>query len=304
MPYIATSLRAVDLAGLDWLEVIDPAVCLGRVRHALFDFDGTISVIRRGWETIMIPMMVEMICEGHPEAITPELEAEVVDYVDRSTGILTIKQMEWLEEAVRRYGIATAPASARAYKRIYNERLLGPVRERLRTLEGTPAAGHQEAARQEAEGRASLMIAGAREFLHGLRDAGATLYLASGTDHEYVVEEATALGVAPLFGPHIYGARDVADTEEQATYTKARVIQDILETYHLQGEELLVVGDGPVEIRHARARGAVALGVAADEDRRQGLNPRKRRRLLDAGASLIVTDFLHYDALLGYLLPE
>ena len=87
------------------LEVVNPAIRLGQVRHALFDFDGTISVIRQGWEQIMIPLMVEMICDGAPPP--PGLEAEVADYVDRSTGILTIKQMRWLEEAVQRYGLAS-----------------------------------------------------------------------------------------------------------------------------------------------------------------------------------------------------
>lgn len=273
---------AADLPPLDWLEVANPSVRLGRVRHALFDFDGTISVIRRGWENIMIPMMVEMICDGHPP--TPEIEAEVADYVDRSTGILTIKQMQWLEEAVRRYGFAREPKTAREYKRIYNERLLRPVRARIAQMDSSQAA------------RDTLMIAGARHFLRGLHARGVTLYLASGTDHEYVVAEATALGVTNFFGDHIYGARD-----DTAAYTKARIIEHILDHYDLHGSELLVVGDGPVEIRHARERGAVALGLAADENRRRGLNPRKRRRLLDAGADLIITDFRHDEELLTYL---
>ena len=275
-------LTAADLPSLRWLEVVNPAVRLGRVCHALFDFDGTISVIRRGWETIMITMMVEMICDGcQPRA---EIEAEVAEYVDRSTGILTIKQMRWLEEAVRRSGLARAPGTAREYKRIYTERLLRPVRERMSRM------GTSEAARD------GLMIAGARAFVHGLRDRGVALYLASGTDHIYVLEEATALGLAELFGERIYGARE--DTE---ACTKERIIQRILHDHDLRGEELLVVGDGPVEIRHAQERGAIALGVAADEDRRQGLNPAKRQRLMAAGADLIVTDFLHSDELARYL---
>lgn len=273
------TFSAADLPPLDWLEVVNPTAPLGQVRHALFDFDGTISVIRRGWDAIMIPMMVEMICDGHPP--TPAIEAEVAAFVDRSTGILTIKQMEWLEETVRRYGFARHPQTAREYKRLYNERLLGPVRERIRHIECDAAANSQAA-------RDALMIAGARDFLVGLREAGVTLYLASGTDHEYVIAEATALGIAALFGERIYGARD--DTE---AYTKERIIEHILDRHNLHGAELLVVGDGPVEIRHARERGALALGVAADEEQRQGLDPRKRRRLLDAGADLMVTDFLH-----------
>lgn len=276
------TMTAAELPPLDWLEVVHASVPMGRVRHALFDFDGTISVIRRGWETIMIPMMVEMICEEHPP--TPEIEAEVADYVDRSTGILTIRQMEWLEKAVQQYGFANVRRTAREYKQIYNERLLHPVRQRIARMDGNQAA------------RDRLMIAGARDFLQGLRERGVTLYLASGTDHQYVVEEAAALGVIDFFDDHIYGARD-----DTAAYTKERIIQHILDRDDLHGSELLVVGDGPVEIRHARERGAVALGLAADEDRRQGLNPRKRRRLLDAGADLIVTDFLHHDALCRFL---
>jgi phosphoglycolate phosphatase len=281
---------AADLPTLPWLEVVNPPARLGRVRHALFDFDGTISVIRQGWENIMIPLMVEMICDAHPP--TPEIESEVAEYVDHSTGILTIKQMQWLEEAVHRYGLARAPKSAREYKRIYNERLLRPVRQRLSQMDGSRDPGEG----QRAEGRDRLMIAGARDFLQALYERGVTLYLASGTDHVYVLQEATALDVQGFFGEHIYGARD--DTE---AFTKERIIQRILDDHRLRGEELLVVGDGPVEIRHAKARGALALGVAADEEQRQGLSPRKRQRLLAAGADLIVTDLTHYDELVNYL---
>jgi phosphoglycolate phosphatase len=278
----ARLIVAADLPPLPWLEVVNPCVRLGRVRHALFDFDGTISVIRRGWENVMVPLMVEMICGDHPP--TPEIEAEVADYVDRSTGILTIKQMQWLEEAVGRYGLVRAPKTAREYKQIYNERLLHPVRQRLSQMDGSPAA------------RDALMIAGARGFLRDLYCRGVTLYLASGTDHIYVLEEAATLGVTGFFGEHIYGAQD--DSE---AYTKERIVQRILDDHGLSGEELLVVGDGPVEVRNAKARGALALGVAADEEWRQGLNPRKRQRLLSAGVDLLVTDLTHHDDLVRLL---
>ena len=132
------SITAAGLSHLPWLEVVDPSVHVGSVRHAVFDFDGTISVIRQGWEHVMIPLMVEMICSGHPP--DPSIEAEVAEYVDRSTGILTIKQMRWLEEAVVRYGMASSPRTAREYKRIYNERLLRPVRQRMRQMDGTETA--------------------------------------------------------------------------------------------------------------------------------------------------------------------
>jgi len=276
---------AGDLSPLPWLEVVNPSIRLRCVRHALFDFDGTVSVIRRGWENIMIPMMVEMICDGHPS--TPEIEAEVAEYVDRSTGILTIKQMEWLEEAVHRFGLARSVKTAREYKRIYNERLLNPVHRRVSQIDGTLTSRDQ------------FMVEGARAFLQGLYEDGVTLYLVSGTDNPYVLEEAEVLGITQYFGNRIYGALD--DTEAN---TKEKIIQRILEDHNLRGEELIVVGDGPVEVYNAKDRDAVTLGVAVDEDKRFGLNPRKRLRLLAAGADLIVTDFLHHQELLEYLVSS
>ncbi len=268
------------------VEILNSAVSLGHVRHALFDFDGTISTIRQGWEGIMRPLMVEMICEGAEVSAERRaaIEAEVAEYVDRSTGILTIRQMEWLEEAVRRHGLARRPRTAREYKAIYNERLLHPVRERLGRL-----------ARGEI-GPDDLMIAGARRFLEALAERGVTLYLASGSDHIYVVEEAGALGIAPLFAGGIYGALD-----ETEAHDKARIIQRILDEHGLRGAELLVVGDGPVEMHEAKARGALALGVASDEVRRHGWNERKRQRLIKAGADLLIPDFIQADKLIRLL---
>ena len=39
------------------------------IRYALFDFDGTISLIRQGWQDIMIPYFVE----GYPHRQTDHL---------------------------------------------------------------------------------------------------------------------------------------------------------------------------------------------------------------------------------------
>ena len=278
-------IRTVTLTGSPpdhGLEILHPNVRTGRTRCALFDFDGTISVIRRGWERIMISLMIEMISDGN--SIPLNIESVVEEYVDHSTGILTIKQMQWLEEAVRRYGRSRRVLTASEYKQIYNERLLRPVRMRLNGINGVPVSAD------------SLMIAGARDFLEKLARRGVRLFLASGTDQEYVQQEAAALGVAGFFGGHIYGAR--GDSEEDS---KELVIERILQENHLAGDELLVVGDGPVEIRFARQVGAVALGVAADEDTRQTLSPRKRARLVEAGADLLVTNFLQAAALVDLL---
>src|SRR5260221_394655 len=41
------------------IEVIRSDFPRGKTRAALFDFDGTLSLIREGWPDVMIPMMVE-----------------------------------------------------------------------------------------------------------------------------------------------------------------------------------------------------------------------------------------------------
>ncbi|HJW83278.1 MAG TPA: hypothetical protein VJ754_03140 [Anaerolineae bacterium] len=43
------------------IEIIRPDLPRGHLRSALFDFDGTLSLIREGWQGVMIPMMVEIL---------------------------------------------------------------------------------------------------------------------------------------------------------------------------------------------------------------------------------------------------
>jgi len=268
------------------IEILSTRAILGRFRHALFDFDGTLSVIREGWERVMAPLMVEMIAgeEGDPDG---SIRREVEQYVNESTGIQTIRQMDWLARTVAARRGPDKALSPEQYKALYNERLMVPVRERLSRL----ARG--EVTREE------LMVCGAEDFLRRLCGRGLTLYVASGTDVEDVRNESAALGLVPCFGGGIFGA--VGASREES---KARVMRDILDTHQLEGPELLVVGDGPVEIREGKARGAVAVGVASDDVRRHGLNPAKRDRLLRAGADLIIPDFTVAGELLGLLFPS
>ncbi len=267
------------------VEVISPEAACGRFRHALFDFDGTISVIREGWERVMAPLMVEMIA-GEAGDADGSIRREVERYVDQSTGLQTILQMDWLAQTVATRRGPGQALSAEQYKAIYNERLLRHIAQRLAGVESgrTP--------------REEMMLAGAEEFLRALSVRGITLYVASGTDVGDVRREAAALGVARYFGGGICGAVGAS-----RACSKAAVIRDILETHRLAGPELLIVGDGPVEIREGKARGAITVGVASDEVRRRGLNPRKRERLLAAGADMIIPDFAACEALLALLFP-
>ena len=266
----------LDLNAQPWIKVLNPDIGprLGRVRHALFDFDGTLSVLRQGWEPVMEAVMIASICPG--QAPEPELVREIRAYIDASTGQLTILQMRWLADAVRRYGHVPDPLTSSGYKKRYLEALMVSVSQRLERLESGQAAAQE------------YVLAGALAFLQGLAAREVRMYLASGSDHPDVLREASALGLAPYLSGGVYGALDASEAN-----AKEKIIQRILEEHHLAGNELVVIGDGPVEIIEARARGAVALGVASDEVARSGWNPQKIDRLSRSGADFLVADFSH-----------
>ncbi len=253
------------------IEILNPERIPKRtVKAAVFDFDGTISTLRCGWEQVMKPLMLEYIYAGK---ITPETEKAVDDYIDASTGIQTIYQMEWLKGQADKSGNSDPSHDAWWYKDRYNERLMEQVNARLLKLE----SGEERAE--------NFLIKGAKEFLKALKAAGVELYLASGTDDRDVHREAAALGVADYFS-QIKGA-----PERKADCSKEAVLKDIIETRGLLGEELLVVGDGKVEIALGAQRGAFTIGTATDEQALFGVNPVKRERLLQAGADAIIGDF-------------
>lgn len=255
----------------------------GNIRHVVFDFDGTISLIRDGWQNVMVPMMVEFLQTETDTTETPEqLEALVVEFVDRLTGKQTIYQMMQLGEEIAKRG--GTPREPLAYKDAYNRRLLPVVEERIAGL----AAGKLSAE--------PLRVPMSLEFLQSLREMGINCYLASGTDVEFVKNEAELLGVASSFDGGIFGA-----LREYKKFSKAMVIQKILTDFSLSGDELLIIGDGYVEIENAKAVGAIAVGVASVEDNRYNMNADKRERLIRAGADIIIPDFREGTQLLSYL---
>jgi rfaE bifunctional protein kinase chain/domain len=281
--------KARYLEGSD-IELCEEAIPFGRIKHAVFDADGTVSTLRQGWEQVMAPVMIEAVLgEQYRTAdvsVYEKVRRRVLEYIDQSTGIQTILQMEALVEIVREFGFVPADKvlDKFGYKDIYNRALMEVVNQRIARFE----RGQLDVS--------DFTVKGAVDFLAALRNRGVTLYLASGTDREDVVRESHVLGYAEFFNGGIYGA--VGDVTE---YSKRMVIDRIMTENHLSGPELAVVGDGPVEMRECRKRGGIAVGIASDEVRRYGLNPEKRTRLIKAGAQVVVPDFSRWHDLLDLL---
>src|SRR5437588_1951671 len=279
------SLESLPMSFDEEIEILNNAIPRGRFRSVLFDFDGTLSLIREGWPQVMIPMMVEVLRATGTSESEGELTAAVEDFVMRLNGKQTIYQMIQLAEEVRRRG--SLPREPLAYKHRYHDLLMQRISTRLAALETGAATA------------ADWTVAGSHALLENLCRRGLTLYLASGTDLKYVRREVELLGLAPYFGERVYGALD-----DYQNFSKRMIIERILLDHNLRGEELLGFGDGFVEIEEVKRAGGVAVAVASDEVRRCGVNSWKRNRLVQAGADIVIPEYRRQDLLVQFLFAD
>ncbi len=266
------------------IEIINDEIRRGRIRHALFDFDGTISLIRQGWQDVMVPMMVDVLEETGTDESREELAAIAREFVDRLTGKQTIYQMIELADQVRERG--GEPLDPLEYKHRYLDLLWEEIEHRVNGLK----SGEIDPV--------SMRVPGSLAILQNLRERGIVCYLASGTDQPYVIDEAEALGVSDYF-EGIYGALD-----DYENFSKAMVIEMIIDEHHLHGPELVGFGDGYVEIQNVADVGGIAIGVATDEEHREGVDAWKRDRLIVAGADAIIPEFREHERLVTWLCDE
>jgi phosphoglycolate phosphatase len=251
-------------------------------RVALFDFDGTLSLIRSGWMDVMVPMMVEILADLKTRETEEQLRAVIEDFVWRLTGKETIYQMIALAEAIEARG--GKPVEPLVYKKMYLNRLWQKIEGRIEALR----KGHADPEQ--------YLVPGARALLEDLKTRGLTMYLASGTDEIYMKEEARLLGITDYFGGGVYGALD-----DYKSFSKAILIQRILSTADFTGHQILVFGDGYVEIEEVKNVGGVAVGVASEEPDCTRVDQWKRERLIGVGADYIVPNFLCREELVSSL---
>jgi phosphoglycolate phosphatase len=261
-------------------------VSRGPIGAVLFDFDGTLSLIREGWQEVMISMMIEVLQPLSLDQPQDELRTSIRDYVTRLTGKQTIYQMIRLAEEVKaRGGVPEDPVT---YKHRYHHLLDRRIKDRIEGLQTGRYAPE------------AWLVNGSMEILEELSRRRVPVYLASGTDEVFVRQEARLLGLTRFFGERIYGALD-----QYRLFSKRAVIDRVLSQCSLGGSRLVAFGDGYVEIENTKEVGGTAVGVASEERVRSGVvDEWKRRRLLAAGADLIVPDFSQATLLVSYLMGE
>jgi phosphoglycolate phosphatase-like HAD superfamily hydrolase len=233
----------------------------------MFDFDGTLGLVRAGWQPLMLEMMMETL--GGLSADRDALWAEAEAYVARFTGKDTVHQMQAFADHVRSLG--GTPRSAIEYKTEFIERIDLTRNARLAAL------------REGAIGTDDLMVPGSRALLERLTDEGIRVYLASGTAHEVIQFESELLGIDRYF-VEIHGSAP-------GRLGKRALLESLVES-GIPPEEIVTFGDGQVEIEDTKAVGGVAVGVASDEPDCIRVDVKKREWLARAGADYIIPNFL------------
>ncbi len=265
------------------LEIVNPNFRRGPFTAAVFDFDGTLSLIREGWSGIMADLGLELLREQNlveePEETARHFLEEAVL---RLSGKPSIYQMRRLAEEVQTRG--GQPGDPEKYLHEFTRRLFAISDGRKADL---------------ATGRvppSTWSVPGSHDLLANLRARGVALYLASGTDLAYVHEEMDLLQLTEFFGPHIY-----APANDTPNFSKRDVVAMILRTHAIPGDRLLGFGDGYSETVEVKRAGGVAIAVASHEAGVPGVNPLKRRILIDLGADAVIPHYEGAERLAAWL---
>jgi phosphoglycolate phosphatase len=275
-----------DATGPTQPEIVNPNYVRGPFRCAIFDFDGTLSLLRGNWQGLMVPMMVEALAATGTGESPAELTAIVEEFVTRLTGQPTMQQMLALCDEVQKRG-QSRPDPNRYFQR-YMDMLLSRTEARIDDVQASRARADD------------MLIPGSRPLLEHLHSAGWILVIASGTELSDVQRESRILKIDHYFGRRIFGP-----INNDPQFAKERVLRQLMVEHGLRGDEIASIGDGPAEMLAIKAVGGFAIGVASDEVHQDGrINQLKREHLLRSGADVIVPDYRDLRSVLRLLTSD
>ncbi|MBN1350134.1 HAD hydrolase-like protein [candidate division KSB1 bacterium] len=253
------------------------------IKYAVFDWDGTVSRLREGWQNLMLGIFMGVLCQSgiKPEDMNATMET-CMESIDALTGKPTYSQMVDLAQRVAAHGAQSMPALN--YKRAYITLLDRQVLNRLELL-------HQ--------GRAQLadfLVPGSKDFLKLLYEKGIQIYVATGSDEAPVINELKELGIMQ-YCVAVKGCHDKKPGDDP----KFTVIKNLIQETNAKKGELFTCGDGFVEVELG-AQNGFAIGVNTKDDNYFKMNQDKAEKLTNAGADVLVDNFVDYEVLAEFIM--
>jgi len=273
-------------AGSTQLEILNPNYRRGPFRCAVFDFDGTLSLLRANWQGLMVPMMVETLAAIGTGECRARLTGIVEEFVTRLTGQPTMQQMLALCDEVEKRG--RPRPDPHVYFDRYMDMLISRTEARIADVKANRATPDQ------------MLVPGSRPLVERLVAAGWTLVIASGTELSDVQRESGILQIDRYFGERIFGP-----VNNDPRFSKERVLRRLMAEHDIRGDQIVSIGDGPAEMLAVKAVGGLAVGVASDEVNQDGrINKLKREHLLRSGADVIIPDYRDLVSVVRLLTPD
>lgn len=266
LPHVQYRLRST-------FEIVRPFEPVD-ARVILFDWDGTLSLLREGWPDIMTRQMLEIV---------PDAEA-VDGIVVGLNGRPTIVQMQRLAELAR----------ARHHPRADPQRFLAEYQSRLFAMIGQ----RYDDITSGRTPQRYWTTPGARELLSELRSRGLQILVLSGTARDQVRREIELLGLESFI------AELLAPNGDDPRFNKQDEIAGVLRRHGINGSQMLAFGDGVVETEAVKKAGGLAIAVASEQPPKRGVNARKRETLIRAGANAVIGDFAAFHKWLPRVLAE
>lgn len=251
------------------IEIIRTQFPVTPLKAAVFDFDGTVSLIVEGWQKLLLDMFLEHLRPlPGGESVSSERLRGIIDF---NTGKQTITQAISLAEEIKNLG--GVPSDPQVYLDEYTRRLEEMTAPRIAALE-------------RGENKDAHLVPGVCECLEMLRSRGIIIALISGSPESIVKYCIDLFGLKECFEGGIFGT-----IEGRHDFTKAGHIDRFLKERGFEGKELVGFGDGYTETHDVHRIGGLAIGVALDEEKRCGVDLKRRERLIEAGADWIISDF-------------
>jgi phosphoglycolate phosphatase-like HAD superfamily hydrolase len=275
-----------DPAGAAPIEIINPGHIRGPFRCAIFDFDGTLSLLRGNWQGLMVPMMVEALLATGTSESRAELTTFVEEFVTRLTGQPTMQQMYALADEIDKRGCPRPDPNV--YFNRYMDMLISRTAARIAAVQSDDKQPDD------------FLVPGSRPLLEKLAGAGFLLVIASGTNLADVRRESELLKIDHYFAERIFGP-----VNDNPNFTKERSLHQLMADHSLRGDQIVSIGDGPAEMLAIKSVGGLAIGVASDEVHQDGrINHLKRDHLIRSGADFIIPDYVNIDNMLRFLTSD